>query len=224
MSSQNESPGLSSGLVDPAAYHSWYETPRGAWIAEQELGLMLSLLRPHPARLLLDVGCGTGWFSSRFADTGLGVIGLDPDVLALRFARQRDGRIGCIKGQAEALPFADAAFDYVAAVTSLCFVSDPILALREMWRVSGQAVVLGLLHRHSLLWLRKRGRGSYRGARWDLLDEVRCWTRELAPAPNIQAGWAVFLPSGGTIARNIEAFLPNQLPIGSFLAVCLRRQ
>ena len=222
--SQGASPGSSSDSIEPAVYHAWYETPRGGWIASRELDLMFSLLRPRPASRLLDVGCGTGWFSSRFADSGLSVSGLDPDLLALRFARQRDNRICWVEGQAEALPFADAAFDYATAVTSLCFVSDPIKALREMWRVSGRAVVLGLLHRHSLLWLTKRGLGGYRGARWNLLDEVRYWARELEPAPDIQAGWAIFLPWGGPVARGIEAVLPARLPLGGFLAVCLRRR
>lgn len=99
IATQNVSSGLSGGLSDPAAYHAWYETPRGAWIAERELDLMLSLLRPQPAKRPLDVGCGTGWFSNRFADTGLSVIGLDPNALDLRFAQQQDGRMATDPGQ-----------------------------------------------------------------------------------------------------------------------------
>ncbi len=130
--SRNALPALSGFSPDPAAYHDWYETPRGAWIAGRELGLMLTLLRTQRAQRLLDVGCGTGWFSSRFAGTGLRVTGLDPDPPALRFARQRDGRIVCVEGRAEALAFGDGAFDHTAAVTSLCFLADPAQALREL--------------------------------------------------------------------------------------------
>lgn len=32
-----------SPMKDPAAYHAWYETPRGAWIGAREAGLMLEL-------------------------------------------------------------------------------------------------------------------------------------------------------------------------------------
>lgn len=166
--------------MDPVAYHAWYETPRGSWIAANELDLMLKQLRPRPAHRLLDVGCGTGWFSSRFADAGLQVTGLDPDDAALRFARQRDGRIDWVQARVEALPLPDQTFDYVTAVTSLCFVADPAQRLRELWRVSREAVVLGLLHHRSLLWRAKRGHGGYRGARWDLLREVRGWAERLA--------------------------------------------
>ncbi len=224
IASRHPLPVLSSGSADPAAYHAWYETPRGAWIARRELDLMLALLRPQPAQRLLDVGCGTGWFSSRFANAGLGITGLDPDPAALGFARQRDDRIVYVEGRAEALPFANSAFDHTAAVTSLCFVADPIRALRELWRVSRHAVVLGLLHRRSLLWRAKRETGGYHGARWDLQGEVRGWVTGLEPAPEIRAGWAVFLPSGGPVAQRIEDILPSRLPVGGFLAVCLRRQ
>jgi SAM-dependent methyltransferase len=212
------------GPPDPAAYHAWYETPRGAWIANRELDLMLTLLRPQAGESLLDVGCGTGWFSTRFANAGLSVAGVDPDPQALRFARQRDGRIAWVEARAESLPFADEAFDYVTAVTSLCFVIDPVQAMRELWRVSRQAVVLGLLHRRSLLFLARGGHSGYRGARWDLLSEVRGWMDGLVPAPVIEARWAVFLPSARLIARRIEPIIPGRLALGSFLALCLHRR
>jgi SAM-dependent methyltransferase len=216
--------GTQSGFsADPAAYHAWYETQRGAWIAKRELDLMLALLRPQRTQRLLDVGCGTGWFSSRFADIRLRVTGLDPDPAALRFARQRDGRIAFVEGWAEALPFGDGVFDHAASVTSLCFVADPAQALRELWRVSRRSVVLGLLHRRSLLWRAKHEQGGYHGARWDLLGEVRGWAKGLEPAPETRSGWAVFLPSGGPIAQRIEGILPRQLPLGGFMVVCLRR-
>jgi SAM-dependent methyltransferase len=157
------------------------------------------------------------------AERGLAVTGLDPDLPALRFVRQRDPRIAVVRGSAKALPFADRAFDYALAVTSLCFVPGPAQALRELWRVSRRAVLLGLLHRRSLLYLTKHGRGGYRGARWDRPDEVLGWTAGLTPAPELLARWAVFLPGDGTIARQVEPLIPARFPLGGFLAVCLRR-
>jgi SAM-dependent methyltransferase len=213
-----------TGIHDPVAYHAWYSTPRGSRIAGQELELMLKLLPFQPGEKLLDVGCGTGYFSSRFTDAGLTVTGLDPDPAALGFARKLDQRIGHIQGHSGALPFTDGAFDHSAAVTSLCFVADPARALEELWRVSRKSVILGLLYRRSLLWLYKAGRGSYQGARWDLLDEVRQWTQGLQPTPEIRAGWTVFFPSGGAIAQRLDRFIPDSLPLGGFLVVCLYRR
>ena len=83
--------------------------------------------------------------------------------------------------------------------------------------------MLGLLHRRSLLYLTRRGRGGYRGARWDILPAVEGWTEGLPERPEIQARRAVFLPGGGPMSRLVELAVPQRLPVGGFLAVALRR-
>jgi len=97
--------------------------------------------------------------------------------------------------------------------------------LREMWRVTRHAMVLGLLNRHSLLHLRKQGQGSYLGARWDTASEVtKEWLPAFTPAPRQTVlRSAIFLPQGTMIARWSEQWLPGTLPWGSFLAVGLRK-
>lgn len=208
---------------DPAAYEAWYHIPRGRWIADREFMLLQSLLRTREGSSLLDVGCGSGYFSRRFARPGLEVTGIDPDPEALDFARQQGGDIHYLQGDALKLPFSDNAFDYTVAVTSLCFIEDPLQALREMWRVSRHALVLGLLNRHSLLHREKRGRGSYAGARWDTAGEiVKAWLPALIPQPGgIAVRSAIFLPQGTRLARCGERWLPGALPWGGFLAVGL---
>ncbi|MBK5962545.1 hypothetical protein CCR95_00055 [Thiocystis minor] len=189
----------------------------------QERCLMLELLALPPDSRVLDLGCGTGFFSGALADAGFAVTGLDPDQAALDFLARRDPRPRLVQGRAETLPFADGAFDGAVAMTSLCFCADPARALRELWRVSRRVVVLGLLHRHSLLHWTKAGRGGYQGARWDTLSDVRAWTRDLTPVPALQAHTALLLPDAGPLARWIEHPLAARLPLGGFLAVALRR-
>jgi SAM-dependent methyltransferase len=213
-----------SPVRDPAAYHAWYETPRGAWIGGREAAMLLDLMQPVRGESLLDLGCGTGWFSARFAAEGLQVTGLDPDRAALDFARSRYRGIRWVEGRGERLPFADRAFDHCTAVTSLCFVEDPAGVVREMWRVSRRSVTLGLLHRGSLLWLSHRGRGGYRGARWDRASDVRTWISGLEPEPVVRMAWGVYLPHGGHFARLVEQALPSTIALGSFLAVGVQRQ
>jgi len=213
-----------SGIRDPAAYEAWYATPRGRWIAARELDLMCRLARPRPGERLLDAGCGTGHFSRAFAALGLEVTGLDPDAAAVRHARGLGGGVAYVVGDMRRPPFAPASFDLVAAVTSLCFVDRPAEAVAALWPLARRALVLGLLHRRSLLHRAKRGRGGYRGARWDTREDVARWARALEPAPaRLVLGTAVLLPGGGPVARAVEALAGGRLPWGAFLAAVLWR-
>ena len=209
--------------MNPSKYEAWYETARGSWIAGREFDLMMRLLDAPAGATLLDVGCGTGHFSRRFATAGLRVAGLDPDPAMLEHARGLGGGVSYLPGTGTALPFGDNAYDYVTAVTSLCFITDPVRALREMWRVARRAVLLGLLNRRSLPYRQKHDRGAYRGARWDTSADVRRWARQLEPAPQIAVSSAIFMPGGGAFARAAEAVLPGVLPWGAFLAVVLHK-
>ncbi|MBI3574933.1 MAG: class I SAM-dependent methyltransferase [Gammaproteobacteria bacterium] len=209
--------------MNPGEYEAWYQTARGSWIAGREFDLMRRLLDAPASATLLDVGCGTGHFSRRFAAAGLRVAGLDPDAAMLEHAYGLGGGVSYLLGTGTELSFGDNAYDYVTAVTSMCFIADPERALREMWRVARRAVLLGLLNRRSLLYRQKRGRGAYRGARWDTSAEVRRWMLALEPAPQITVRSAILMPGGGAFARAAEAVLPGVLPWGAFLAVVLRK-
>jgi len=208
--------------MTPAQYDAWYDTPRGHWIGEAERGLLLRLLRPEPGWRLLDVGCGTGWFSRRFAADGHGVVGLDVDAASLAFARGRaSAREAYVRADAVRLPFADAAFDAVISVTALCFVAHWPQAFAEIVRVARARFVVGLLHRRSALWLAKGrdgGAGAYRGAHWHTRAEIAEALRPL-PVRDLRFGWAVFDPDGSPAARAIERMLPDGLALGSFIAV-----
>ena len=209
----------------PASYEAWYHAPRGQWIGHREFILLQQQLSPQAGASLLDVGCGTGYFARRFAGTGLSVTGIDPDPAALEFACTQADDIHYLQGSALQLPFSDHAFDYTIAVTSLCFIDDPLQALREMWRVTRQTLVLGLLNRHSLLHWRKQGQGGYSGARWDTAGEVlKEWLPVLVPAPGkVEVCSAIFLPQGTRFARLGERWLPRTLRLGGFLTVGLSK-
>lgn len=207
--------------MEPARYDAWYSTPKGAWIGDLETELLLALLRSGPGMSLLDAGSGTGYFTRRFTETGLRVTGLEPDPKMLDYARHKYPDISFVRGDVTALPFREQSFDFVAAVTSLCFVSKPELALNQMWRTARHGIVVGLLNRTSLLYRRKTGRGGYSGARWDTLATAREWGARLDPPPvSMRWGTAVFLPGVSATARTVERLLPRRLPWGAFLALC----
>lgn len=112
----------------------------------------------HAEREVLDVGCGLGNDTARFARHGARVTGVDiaPNAIALaeRNFRQRglDGRFLVMNG--EGLAFPDAAFDFVYCHTVLHFTPHPEGMVKEIHRVlkpSGRAVLMMV---NSRSWMR----------------------------------------------------------------------
>lgn len=211
--------------MQPEQYEAWYTTQRGAWIGEEEYRLLASLLAPNPSETLLDVGCGTGYFTRRFATDAAerNVFGTDIDLNMLRFAGGHSAHgIGFVASDACQLPFRDKSFDLVVSVTALCFIREEQQALREMLRVARRRVVLGLLNRHSLLYLAKGrygGRGAYRGARWHTPTEALRLFDGL-PVLHAGVGTAIVMPGGKHWSRRLEPLLRRWLPgCGAFIAV-----
>lgn len=207
-------------MASAADYDAWYHTPRGAWIGDVEFAALRRALAARPGERVLDVGCGTGYFTRRFAaECALRVVGVDPNRAWLDFAcTNAAGDERYCAGRAEALPFPDAAFDRTVSVTALCFVADARRAVAEMVRVTRTRLTLGLLHRRSLLYLQKGragGTGAYGGAHWHTKREVRALFAGL-PVNGLTFATAVLMPGGGSVARAAET-ASGWLPLGAFL-------
>ena len=211
--------------MQPEQYEAWYATQRGQWIGEEEHRLLASFLAPSQSETLLDVGCGTGYFTRRFAADAADdrVVGADIDLDMLRFAAGHSARgIGFVTADARQLPFRNKSFDQVVSVTALCFIQDEKQALREMLRIARRRVVLGLLNRHSLLYLTKGrcgGHGAYRGARWHTPAEALSLFDDL-PVRHASLSTAIVMLGGKPWSRRLEPLLQFWLPgCGAFIAV-----
>ena len=207
-------------MITPADYDAWYRSSRGRWIGERESRRLLTDLHPEVGASVLDVGCGTGYFTRQLALAGLHATGIDADAAMVRFAQtQRTTDEIYLTGNASALPFADRQFDYGIAITSFCFIEDQVTALRELLRVSRVRVALGLLNRHSLLYLRKGrhgGRGGYRAAHWHSPSEVHRLFGQ-AGLVDIRLRSAIYLSGDDGFTRLIERLTPARLTCGAFL-------
>lgn len=86
---------------------------------------------------VLEIGAGTGANLAHYPDTIARLVLAEPDPvmrhrLSARAVAQGREVIGA---DAESLPFADGAFDFVVSTLVLCSVQDPAAALAEMRRV-----------------------------------------------------------------------------------------
>ncbi len=163
-------------------YESWFRTPTGAFALEREKRLLHNLISPWPRRgqRLLEVGCGTGLFLEMFWENGFDVTGLDLSPAMLAASRQRMGsRVDLHLGNADHLPFEDESYDFVAILTVLEFVEDPLKALEEAARVARKGLLVTFLNRNSLYYLETgfqwpfTGKSLLRGTRWQSWRQMR---------------------------------------------------
>src|SRR5690349_15678050 len=130
--------------------------------------------RVAPGRLLdraLDVGCGTGLSTRALAQLAETVVGLDPAASMLAHAEPTVG-VRYVRGAAEALPLAEAAFDLIVIACALhwcdhaAFAAEARRVLRpDGWLVVYDSQFLGQAPRSSELtdWLAAH---YYRGMPW----------------------------------------------------------
>lgn len=220
-------------VIASEAYARWRATTLGRITERVESGLVLSLAGPLANRRVLDVGTGDGTYAIEAAERGALATGLDSQSELLNAARARAARRGLSiefrEGRAESLPFDDARFDVVLAVTVLCFVAKPEAVVREMARVlaSGGRLVLGELGRRSVWAAERRVRGWLGAKTW---QRAHFWSpRELVGLVNgagLHAGGvrgSVFFPPSGIAARAVappEPILSHfHLPGAAFLAL-----
>lgn len=112
---------------DPQAYGE-----NGAFV-HGLAGGVLEWLAPQQGEHILDLGCGDGQLTARIAPSGAKVVGLDASPQMAAAARTRG--IEVEEGNAESLPFADAAFDAVFSNAALHWVHDQEAMLAEVHRV-----------------------------------------------------------------------------------------
>lgn len=219
--------------IGPKVYESWRATSLGAVTEALERRLVLDLMGDLAGAHVLDAGCGDGVLICAVASRGAVATGVDPDPAMLAAARARASKDGIkaafLDGRVERLPFPDASFDVVAAITVLCFVSDAAGALREMARVlrPGGRLVLGELGRWSLWAAIRRLRGwlgaaTWKAARFRTAGELRVLAEEAGLSVTAIRG-AVFYPPVGILARvlaPLDAWLGRLTTVGAaFIAM-----
>jgi ubiquinone/menaquinone biosynthesis C-methylase UbiE len=194
---------------DPFAelYDGWFATPLGHTVDLLEKDLIARFLASASGKRALDVGTGTGHFAAWLSGQGARAVGVDISRLLLRVAARKKGMAPLVQADAEALPFADGAFDAVLSVTALEFMGNPAKAVSEMARVCrpGGCMVIGVLNSWSpWAWSRRKQ------ARRDPQDPFGAahfysppeFAQLLSPHGSVYWGSSVFvLPDGKGLGR-----------------------
>jgi len=124
--------------TDKSAERAWAqdEITWGVWgIPESELGVLGDV----EGLDIIELGCGTAYFSSWLARRGARVVGVDPTPAQLDTARRMQRETGVefelIEGIGEDVPKADASFDVVHSEYGASIWADPYAWIPEAGRL-----------------------------------------------------------------------------------------
>lgn len=84
---------------------------------------------------LLDIGCGTGLFLSRYLTYGGEAIGIDLSRGMVAHARDRLPESEFLVGTGEALPFRDNTFDAVVSLLTFSYIHHPEEMIADVYRI-----------------------------------------------------------------------------------------
>ncbi|KAB2807740.1 class I SAM-dependent methyltransferase [Phaeocystidibacter luteus] len=96
---------------------------------------LFELLNPSPEKVYLDIGCGTGNYTTALHQMGVNFIGVDPSEKMISEAKQKSSSIDWKIGTAEDIPLKDDSVDGVFATLTLHHWSDLKKGLSEVGRV-----------------------------------------------------------------------------------------
>jgi 2-polyprenyl-3-methyl-5-hydroxy-6-metoxy-1,4-benzoquinol methylase len=148
-------------------------------MASFELALDELFARASPGSVL-DVGCGEGVLTTRWADRlgGGRIVGIDlPDPkLEAHWAASTRPNLEFMTGVAEELPFERGEFELVAAIETLEHVADPDAAIAELARVA-RAHVLASVPREPLWRALNIARGAYLGELGNTPGHLNHWSK-----------------------------------------------
>lgn len=168
-------------------YDEWFDENR--FIYESEIEALRKFI-PGKGNGL-EIGVGTGRFAVPFGIR----IGVEPAKAMGDMARKRG--IEVYEAKAEKLPFDNSSFDFVLFVMTICFIHNPLKALKEAKRIlkDGGKIIIGMIDKESFLgklYEKKRKDSKFYGyAKFYTVRQVLDWLKKIG-FDNIQTCQTIF--------------------------------
>ena len=196
----------------PDRYETWFEENRTVYLSELEA---VRYFIPDNGTGM-EIGVGSGQFAVPLEIK----IGIEPSSKMRMLARKKG--ITTIAGIAEALPFRTSRFDFILMTTTLCFLDDLQIALKEMQRTLKPhgKLIIGFVDKNSeigrVYQKRKNKSVFYQDATFYSTEEV---IHDLTDAgfKNFQFVQTLFKPLKSI--RTVEP-LRTGYGEGSFVVIC----
>lgn len=150
---------------------------------------LLDMLNPSPGEQILDLGCGTGQLTSKIAERGADVIGLDSSPEMIGQARQNFPKLRFVLGDAGNMQF-DQVFDAVFSNAAL------------HWMLDAAAVASGVaraLKPNGRFVAEMGGKGNIRAIENAIARVLDRYTRKTPPS-------RTYYPSTGEYAALLEGY------------------
>ena len=215
---------------DACAYARWFAEPANRPATEMGIRLMCELIKPHKGTSMLNIGCGTGHELLPVLEMGIEVTNLDPSPYMIDIASETlNARSDFHRGFAESLPFGDNAFNYVAIISTLEFVNDPVKAIEEACRVAKDRVYLGIFNKQAIKDVQRSMKSFYSAnvckkahlfSIWEIKRTIRLILGD------VPVEWKSILrfpaTTGNKKSRSIEKMLfMDHFPFGAFVGIAI---
>ena len=125
-----------------------------------------------------------------------------------------------MQGEGAQLPLIDKSFDIVVFITSLEFMSDATLAIKEAARVAGKGLIFGLMNKNSPSTVRKRLQSKmrqdsfYKEAKFYSISDIKEMLEKVFSKRYVLGFWSTTV-----FPRGIGSLQSSRLPFGDFLGV-----
>jgi len=202
-------------------YEAYYETKYKRTDMLEKSFLTKLFSHFSEAETVLEVGSGTGHFT-RWIESTLGFegYGVDLSKAMLKEAKKRWPRGALLQSDAARLPFKDKSVDVVVFITSLEFMPDAAVAIKEASRVAEIGLIFGIMNKNSLSTLRKQLQSKtqknsfYREAKFYSISDIKKMLDEIFPKRSLIAFWSTTV-----FPKGLGSFESSRLPFGDFLGI-----